>query len=97
MKRDIILVGVGGQGILTMASIIANAAIIDGKDLRMSEVHGMAQRGGTVFTEIRIGSKSSIIPSGYADLMIALEPIEALISSVRTPWLSSMTILYRRL
>ncbi len=75
---DILLVGVGGQGILTMASIIATAAMLDGNDVRMSEIHGMAQRGGTVFTEIRIGSKSSIIPPGRADIMIALEPAEAL-------------------
>ena len=77
-STDILLTGVGGQGILTMASIIATAAMLDGNDVRMSEVHGMAQRGGTVFTEIRINAKSSIIPPGYADIMIALEPVEAL-------------------
>ena len=81
MKKDIILAGVGGQGILSIASIIGYAAIEDGLNLKQAEVHGMSQRGGDVQSHLRISDKeifSDLIPHGGADLIIAVEPMEAL-------------------
>ena len=70
--------GVGGQGIITGASIIARAAVDDGVNAIMSEVHGMAQRGGSVVCELRLGNvRSPLIPQGEADVLIAFEPVEA--------------------
>jgi len=81
MKYDVILAGVGGQGVLSVASIIARAALAQGFELRQSEVHGMAQRGGAVLSHMRIADKkisSDLVPKGSADLIISMEPLESL-------------------
>lgn len=81
MKRDIILAGVGGQGIISIAAIIGYAAIQQGLYLKQSEVHGMSQRGGDVQSNLRISDKeiaSDLIPFGKADLIISVEPLESL-------------------
>ena len=81
MKKDIILAGVGGQGILTIATVIGHAAIRDNLYIKQAEVHGMSQRGGDVQSHLRISSDpiaSDLIPRGGADLIISLEPMEAL-------------------
>lgn len=81
MKRDIILAGVGGQGIISIAAIIGTAALEQGLFLKQSEVHGMSQRGGDVQSNLRISDKdiaSDLIPAGKADLIISVEPLEAL-------------------
>jgi indolepyruvate ferredoxin oxidoreductase beta subunit len=80
MKCDILVVGVGGQGILVTSNIIGQAALDAGYDVKKSETHGMAQRGGSVVTHIRIGDKvhAPLILKGEADLLIASEPVEAL-------------------
>ncbi len=76
---DIVIVGVGGQGILTSSMILAKAAMKAGLNVLTSEVHGMAQRGGSVEVHVRIGDVlSPLIPLGSADVMIALELAEAL-------------------
>jgi indolepyruvate ferredoxin oxidoreductase beta subunit len=81
MKKDIILAGVGGQGILTIATVIGTAALIEGLQLKQAEVHGMSQRGGDVQSHLRLSSKSiasDLIPEGKADLVISVEPMESL-------------------
>ncbi|MDR1565924.1 MAG: indolepyruvate oxidoreductase subunit beta [Treponema sp.] len=81
MKTDIIFAGVGGQGVLSMAAIIAQAAVKAGFAVRQSEVHGMAQRGGAVLAHLRISDKpiaSDLVPRGAADLIISMEPLESL-------------------
>ena len=81
MKRDIILAGVGGQGILSIATVIGEAALAEGLYLKQAEVHGMSQRGGDVQSNLRISTEpihSDLIPCGGADLVISLEPMEAL-------------------
>lgn len=81
MKKDIILAGVGGQGILSIAAIIGTAALETGLFLKQSEVHGMAQRGGDVSSNLRIGDKqvaSDLIAMGKADIVISVEPMEGL-------------------
>lgn len=81
MKRDIILGGVGGQGILSIATIIGNAAVQKGMYLKQAEVHGMSQRGGDVMSNLRISDDeiySDLIPLGHADIIIGVEPMEAL-------------------
>ena len=79
MKQySIFLAGVGGQGILTAGAILANAALTENKNVVLSEIHGMSQRLGSVYMTVRIGElKSPLIPKGKADMMIALELIEA--------------------
>lgn len=75
---NIVVSGVGGQGILKLSKIIGEATLLEGKNVVMSEVHGMAQRGGVVISEIRIGDvKSPLVEERSADLIIALEPSEA--------------------
>jgi len=75
----IYLTGVGGQGIIRISTIIGEAAMKKGLKAVMSELHGMAERGGVVTTEMKIGSASSaLIQKGNADLLLALEPVEAL-------------------
>ena len=89
MKKDIILSGVGGQGILSIAAIIGKAALNEGLRIKQAEVHGMSQRGGDVQSNLRISSEpiaSDLIPQGGADIIISLEPMEAL---RYLPWLSS--------
>ncbi len=81
MKRDIILAGVGGQGILSIATVIGDAALNEGLYLKQAEVHGMSQRGGDVQSNLRLSSDpiySDLIPKGGADLIISLEPMEVL-------------------
>jgi len=81
MKSDIILAGVGGQGILTIATIIGYAAVESDLYLKQAEVHGMSQRGGDVQSHLRISDKpifSDLVPAGGADLIVSLEPMEAL-------------------
>jgi len=81
MKKDIIIAGVGGQGILTIATVIGTAALMEGLQLKQAEVHGMSQRGGDVQSNLRISSKpiaSDLIPEGKADLIISVEPMESL-------------------
>ena len=81
MKTDIILCGVGGQGILSIATVIAQAATQSGLQLKQAEVHGMSQRGGDVQSNLRLSTEpiwSDLIPKGQADLIISMEPMEAL-------------------
>ena len=80
-KYDIILSGVGGQGVLSVAAVISIAAMKDGYTLRQSEVHGMAQRGGAVLAHMRISKSeisSDLIPKGMADVVLSMEPMESL-------------------
>ena len=81
MKKDIILAGVGGQGILSIATVIGAAALEQNLYLKQAEVHGMSQRGGDVQSNLRLSSEpihSDLIPKGGADLIVSLEPMEAL-------------------
>ena len=81
MKRDIILAGVGGQGILSIAAVIGMAAVESGLYLKQAEVHGMSQRGGAVQSHLRISDKpvaSDLIPVGSCDMILSVEPMEAL-------------------
>ena len=88
MKSDIILSGVGGQGILSIAAVVGMAALENDLNLKQAEVHGMSQRGGAVQSHLRISEKeiaSDLIPEGRADLIISVEPMESL---RYLPWLS---------
>lgn len=78
--KNILLVGVGGQGIILASKILATGLIDAGYDVKMSEVHGMAQRGGSVTTQVRYGKKvhSPIIGKGQADIIVAFEKMEAM-------------------
>jgi len=81
MKTDIILAGVGGQGILTIAAVIGFASLYENKFIKQAEVHGMSQRGGAVQSHLRISDNpiaSDLIPLGKADLILSVEPMEAL-------------------
>ena len=81
MKKDIILAGVGGQGILSIAAIIGMAAVDAGLYLKQAEVHGMSQRGGDVHSNLRLSDKeiaSDLIPIGKADIILSVEPMESL-------------------
>lgn len=81
MKTDIVLAGVGGQGILSIATILGAAALKENLYIKQAEVHGMSQRGGDVQSNLRISSNpiaSDLIPLGGADLIVSLEPMEAL-------------------
>jgi indolepyruvate ferredoxin oxidoreductase, beta subunit len=89
MKNDIIISGVGGQGILSIAAVIGLAAVENELFLKQSEVHGMSQRGGDVQSHLRLSDKtiaSDLIPHGQADLIISVEPMESL---RYLPWLSN--------
>jgi indolepyruvate ferredoxin oxidoreductase beta subunit len=89
MKNDIILSGVGGQGILSIAAIIGLAAVENDLFLKQAEVHGMSQRGGDVQSHLRLSDKpvsSDLIPYGKGDIIISVEPMESL---RYLPWLSS--------
>ncbi|MBO4739560.1 MAG: indolepyruvate oxidoreductase subunit beta [Bacteroidales bacterium] len=81
MKKDIILCGVGGDGIVSVAKIISDAALNKDLNLKQSEIHGMSQRGGSVFSHLRISDKpiyADVIPEGQADIILSSEPMEAL-------------------
>lgn len=89
MKSDIILSGVGGQGIVSIAATIAMAALENNLLIKQSEVHGMSQRGGAVQSHLRISEKeiaSDLIPEGTADIIISVEPMESL---RYLPWLKT--------
>lgn len=79
-KLDILMVGVGGQGTILASKILSMVAQTMGYDVKVSEIHGMAQRGGSVVTQVRIGEKiySPIIAEGQADIILAFEKLEAL-------------------
>jgi indolepyruvate ferredoxin oxidoreductase beta subunit len=88
MKNDIIIAGVGGQGILSIAAAIGLAAVANDLFLKQSEVHGMSQRGGDVQSHLRLSDRpvlSDLIPYGQANLIISVEPMESL---RYLPWLS---------
>ena len=81
MKKNIILAGVGGQGILSIAAIIGATALHKGLYIKQSEVHGMSQRGGDVQSNLRISDKpiySDLVPEGEADVILSVEPMEVL-------------------
>jgi indolepyruvate ferredoxin oxidoreductase beta subunit len=81
MKYDIILAGVGGQGVLSVSAIIASSAMKEGLAVKQSEVHGMSQRGGTVLANLRLSDKaiaSDLIPLGTASMILSMEPLESL-------------------
>ncbi len=79
MKKDIIISGVGGQGILTIAALIDTATLLENLYVKQSEIHGMSQRGGAVQSHVRIADHpiySDLIPFGKADLLLSIEPME---------------------
>ena len=81
MKFDIILAGVGGQGVLSVSAIIASSAMQEGLSVKQSEVHGMSQRGGEVQANLRLSDRpiaSDLIPKGTAALILSMEPLESL-------------------
>jgi indolepyruvate ferredoxin oxidoreductase beta subunit len=81
MKYDIILAGVGGQGVLSVSAIIASSAMEEGLAVKQSEVHGMSQRGGAVLANLRLSDKSiasDLIPLGTAAMILSMEPLESL-------------------
>jgi indolepyruvate ferredoxin oxidoreductase, beta subunit len=81
MKYDIMLAGVGGQGVLSLAALIGRAAVAEGLQVKQSEVHGMAQRGGGVLSHLRLADHaiaSDLIPLGTADMILSMEPLESL-------------------
>jgi indolepyruvate ferredoxin oxidoreductase beta subunit len=89
MKTDIVLAGVGGQGVLSIAAVIASAAVKAGLAARQSEVHGMSQRGGAVLSHLRLSDEPihcDLVPRGRADIIVSMEPLEAL---RYTDWLSA--------
>ncbi|AFD00793.1 indolepyruvate ferredoxin oxidoreductase, beta subunit [Methanocella conradii HZ254] len=78
-RFDLLIVGVGGQGVILASDIIGKAAVLEGRPVRSAETHGMAQRGGAVENHVRIGCKyGSLIPAGGADCLLSMEPLEAL-------------------
>ncbi len=77
MRTNILLAGVGGQGVITLGMIISQAAMEQGEKVLMSEIHGLAQRGGSVTVDVRIGDfHAPIIPDGEVDITIGMEPLE---------------------
>ncbi len=80
MKYDVILAGVGGQGVLSLAAIIASSAMEEGLAVKQAEVHGMAQRGGAVQSHLRLASgpiASDLVPKGTASMILSMEPLES--------------------
>lgn len=77
---NIVIAGVGGQGVLLASKVLAESALASGLDVKQNEVHGMAQRGGSVISFVRIGEQvaSPVVTPGSADLLISFEPLEAL-------------------
>lgn len=77
---DVLIIGVGGQGTLLASRVLGQYAILKGKDCKLSEIHGMSQRGGSVVTHVRIGDKihSPVVWEGGADVVLAFEALEAL-------------------
>ena len=103
MKTDIILAGVGGQGILSIATVIGKAALADNLYLKQAEVHGMSQRGGDVQSNLRLSSDpiaSDLIPLAGADIIISLEPMEALRYVpylAKTGWIVTNTVPFKNI
>jgi len=83
---NLIINGIGGQGVITLLSLVGEAAFVEGYDVRSSELHGLSQRGGSVETHIRFGRKvySPLIPNGKADLILSLEMLEGLRETVKS-------------
>lgn len=77
--KSILLVGVGGQGTILASKILSEGLVRKGYDVKMSEIHGMSQRGGSVTTHVRFGTKvaSPVVPEGEADVLVAFEKVEA--------------------
>jgi indolepyruvate ferredoxin oxidoreductase beta subunit len=77
---NILLSGVGGQGVILASKILSEASLLQGLDIKQSEVHGMSQRGGSVVSHVRIGERvhSPLVPEGGCDLLVGFEPLEAL-------------------
>jgi indolepyruvate ferredoxin oxidoreductase beta subunit len=77
---NMVITGVGGQGVLTLAEILAKAAVLDSLNVRVGEIHGMAQRGGHVVCTVRIGERAygPIVDEGTADIVVGFEPLETL-------------------
>ena len=95
MKQDIILAGVGGQGILSIATVLGEAALTGGLHIKQAEVHGMSQRGGDVQSNLRISSEpihSDLIPFGQVDMIMSLEPMEALQELSENGWIVTSSI-----
>lgn len=81
MKYDMIIAGVGGQGVLSVAAIIASSAMKEGLHVKQSEVHGMSQRGGAVYANLRLSDQpiySDLIADGTASMILSMEPLESL-------------------
>ena len=81
MKHDVVLAGVGGHGVISLGMVLATCARAEGFEVQMAEVHGMAQRGGSVHATLRISDRpihGALVPRGAADLVLATEPLEAL-------------------
>jgi indolepyruvate ferredoxin oxidoreductase beta subunit len=80
MEFNILICGVGGQGTILASYVLGNAALKEGYKVRLGEIHGMAQRGGSVVSHVRMGDQvyGSVIPQGQADIILAFEPLEAL-------------------
>ncbi len=78
MKLDVVFCGVGGQGVVVLSDIFCEAAMLDGFDVAKAEIHGMAQRGGSIVAHARLGDKvqSSLIESGMADVLLGFEMLE---------------------
>jgi len=91
---NIVIAGVGGQGVILMSELLGNAAVEDGLNVRGSEVLGMAVRGGSVSSTIRIGEGvlAPLVPAGKADILVGMEPVEAL-RNIAYLWQSSLVIL----
>ena len=78
MKLNVVITGVGGQGLITLANVIANAALKEGVNAIVAETHGLSQRGGTVMVHLRLGKvEAPLIPKGEAHLMLSMELLEA--------------------
>jgi len=77
-NKNILVVGVGGQGTILASNIVTGAAVIEGYDAKKSEIHGMSQRGGSVFSHVRYGDKiySPVVPAGEAEILLSLEMME---------------------
>jgi indolepyruvate ferredoxin oxidoreductase beta subunit len=77
---NVLIAGVGGQGVILSSELLALAALADGRDVKQGEFHGVAQRGGAVFSHVRFGSRvhSPLVPRGQVDYLLALERLEAL-------------------
>jgi indolepyruvate ferredoxin oxidoreductase beta subunit len=96
-KTNIVLTGVGGQGVITAANILGKAAVAAGVNVFVSEVHGMAQRGGSVNCAVRLGKNVTgpLVPSGEADVILSTEPVEALryihYSNIKTKIITDIT------